>query len=94
MPYIKQEARIRIEGAEVEGLRESNDVVCVQEPETVGELNYAITILISSYFKRNGRGYLAIAEITGALVNAKDEFYRRVAVPYEEAKIKENGDVY
>jgi hypothetical protein len=25
---------------------------------------------------------------------AKDEFYRRVVVPYEEKKRKENGDVY
>jgi len=30
----------------------------------------------------------------GALEGAKLEFYRRVVVPYEEKKMKENGDVY
>jgi hypothetical protein len=26
--------------------------------------------------------------------NVKQEFYRRVAMPYEDSKIAENGDVY
>jgi hypothetical protein len=30
----------------------------------------------------------------GALEQAKDEFRRRVVHPYEDLKIKENGDVY
>lgn len=30
----------------------------------------------------------------GAVEGAKTEFYRRIAVPYEEKKIRENGDVY
>ena len=43
----------------------------------------------------NGKvSYSLINEVTGALENAKLEFYRRVVVPYEDMKIKINGDVY
>jgi hypothetical protein len=31
--------------------------------------------------------------ITGVVENVKQEFYRRVAVPYEEEKIVQNGDI-
>lgn len=36
----------------------------------------------------------AEADALGALECCKLEFYRRVAVPYEDGKIKTNGDVY
>lgn len=58
-----------------------------------GELNFQITILLIEYFKTHGR-YQAINDILGALEGAKLEFYRRVAAPYEDKKILENGDVY
>lgn len=61
---------------------------------TPGELNYAFTILAKNYIQLNGLSYQTINDIVGALEGAKMEFYRRVAVPYEEGKIKENGDVY
>lgn len=32
--------------------------------------------------------------MVGALECAKLELYRRIAIPYEEQKIQENGDVY
>ena len=35
-----------------------------------------------------------VDDAVGALDGAAREFYRRVAVPYEDKKIKENGDVY
>jgi hypothetical protein len=37
---------------------------------------------------------MTIALVMGALVCAMLEFYRRRAVPYEEGKIKLNGDAY
>lgn len=43
-----------------------------------------------SYYLRGHR----YADIQGALECCKLEFYRRVAVPYEDRKIKLNGDVY
>lgn len=38
--------------------------------------------------------YQMINDVMGALESAKLEFYRRIAVPYEETKRKDNGDVY
>jgi hypothetical protein len=37
--------------------------------------------------------YARLSAIRGAISDASDEFYRRVMVPYEEAKIVEHGDV-
>ena len=37
--------------------------------------------------------YTKIAMITGVLENIKQEFYRRIAEPYENQKIVQNGDI-
>jgi hypothetical protein len=62
-------------------------------PLDAGELNYAITKLIKTYFDRKPK-YQTINDILGALEGAKHEFYRRVVFDYEDGKIKINGDVY
>lgn len=62
-------------------------------PKNAGELNFVITSYIREYFKEH-RNYQGINDIIGALEGAKLEFYRRVAIPYEDTKIEENGDVY
>jgi hypothetical protein len=59
-----------------------------------GDLNYLITKLLLRYWTNSNRRYQDINDIMGALSGAQAEFYRRVAVPYEEKKIRENGDVY
>lgn len=62
---------------------------------TPGELNFVITCIVRDYFNRTDKGnYQAINDVVGALEGAKLEFYRRVGAPYEDKKIKENGDVY
>lgn len=66
----------------------------VVSPVTSGELNYCISKLIREYYENHGKCYGVYNEIVGALECAKMEFYRRIVVPYEEIKIKENGDVY
>jgi hypothetical protein len=63
-------------------------------PENAGELNYCFTVFILKYLRGKPLSYQLINDVVGALEGAKAEFYRRVAVPYENAKIKENGDVY
>lgn len=63
------------------------------DPDTVGELNYAITVLLHRYIARFGLCYDNINDVLGAVEGAKQEFYRRIAAPYEDKKIKENGDV-
>lgn len=85
MPYIKQEDRERLRGMEP-GFGDS--------PKNVGELNYTITEACVEYFREHGGRYQQVNDILGALEGAKLEFYRRIAAPYEDAKIKENGDVY
>jgi hypothetical protein len=62
--------------------------------ETPGELNYLITLLIKNYIKENELNYQTINDVVGTLDCSKMEFYARVARPYEDEKIKQNGDVY
>lgn len=117
MPYVSQEARLRLETG---------------YPETAGELNYEITklliearsedylfaeykYLITAYVDKNGKSYQTYNDIIGATMGAGLEYHRRtgklspfaillhvelgkfyqdVIAPYEDGKIKENGDVY
>lgn len=80
MPYITQAARqVIADGGVI---------------ETSGELNYAFTTVINKYLAKHGKSYARFNDVIGALEGAKLEFYRRIVVPYEDQKIKENGDVY
>jgi hypothetical protein len=81
MPYIKKEDRF------------FPGEIGLCGAENVGELNYLITIIIKAYFTANGGRYQQINDILGVLEGVKLEFYRRIAVPYENKKKKENGDV-
>lgn len=83
MPYIKQEDRDRF--FEQDQLSKDN---------TAGELNFCISSLCREYIKAKGKSYAVLNEVVGALECAKLELYRRVAAPYEDEKIIENGDVY
>jgi hypothetical protein len=58
-----------------------------------GELNYLITKLGLTYLRKHGTSYNTISDVVKAMECAKLEFYRRVAAPYEDEKIKQNGDV-
>ena len=87
MPYIKQEHK---QFLFTKSVSEVGDL-CT----TPGELNFVITCIVRDYFKRTDKGnYQAINDVVGALEGAKLEFYRRIGSPYEDLKIKENGDVY
>jgi len=79
MPYIKKEYRSKA----------SSNLF------NVGELNYSITKLVSDYIEINtGTKYERINAAIGALECAKLELYRRIAAPYEDGKMRKNGDVY
>jgi hypothetical protein len=79
MPYIKQDDRERLD---------------MDSAKNAGELNFILTEFCRRYFEENGGRYQQINDIIGALEGCKLEFYRRLAGPYEDGKIKENGDVY
>ena len=57
-------------------------------------MNYLISAIIDQTLTRQGVRYQNLNAIIGALECAKLELYRRVAAPYEDVKITENGDVY
>ena len=58
-----------------------------------GSINYAFTrVLLETIL--DDPNYTRIALTTGVLENIKQEMYRRLAAPYEDTKIAENGDVY
>lgn len=61
---------------------------------TPGELNFQISACVREYIKRKGLSYEAINDTLGAMEGAKMEFYRRIAAPYEDTKIDQNGDIY
>lgn len=77
MPYITEEDR---------------DTVSKHGPSNVGELTYVFYRIAVNYLPDDAR-YADYAEVMAALENTKQEFYRRMVVPYEDVKIIQNGDV-
>ncbi len=63
-------------------------------PETPGELNFAITMLMIGYLSQKGLSYTNAQETISQANEAAAEFRRRILTPYEDKKIAENGDVY
>jgi len=87
VPYIKMEDRPKYE-------KTLTELINILKEQTVdqidGQLNYIITrILKESYPLR----YFNINRAVGVLECCKLEYYRRVAAPYEDTKIEQNGDV-
>lgn len=78
MPYIRIDHRIH---------------AITKRPSTAGELNYSIHKLIHAYLEHEKPGYEAYNKVLGVLEAVKQEFYRRKVAPYEDKKIKENGDI-
>lgn len=87
MPYIKSENRKKYEKV----LQELLGILKALPPEEVdGELNYVVTKILKGVYPLR---YFHINKAVGVLECIKLEFYRRVAAPYEDLKIKESGDV-
>jgi len=80
MPYIRSIERI--------------DRIVNKNLTGPGKLNYIISIHLNEYIKEHGLNYQTLNDILGAVEGAKLEIYRRVAAPYENSKIAENGDVF
>jgi hypothetical protein len=83
MPYITKEQQAKA------------DLSCFHiNPNDSGELNYVLTLICLNYVNHRGHRYSTMNDIIGALEGCKMEFYRRLVAPYEDVKVKENGDVY
>ena len=75
-------------------IHKANRIVAEDDPRNSGELNYALTCVLLRYMAEKPESYATFNDIMGALEGAKQEFYRRVMAPYEDAKCAANGDVY
>lgn len=91
MPYIKEEKREELNPCI------DNLIKCL-DPEKdmileniLGDINYTFSRILGGLI--GTPSYNKIAMITGVLENIKQEFYRRVAEPYEDLKIRQNGDI-
>ncbi len=82
MPYIKQEDRAKLD-AIVDEMKKADLVAN-------GDLNY----LLYAYCKRHIiPSYNNYKNFIGELNQCATEIERRILAPYEDEKIKENGDV-
>lgn len=63
-------------------------------PRTEGDLNYVMTTLIDNYISRIGCTYPTLNSLIGVLACMQQELYRRVVAPYEDEKIRINGDAF
>jgi hypothetical protein len=98
MPYIKEDIRKELD------ICIDKMITCLGIPKStngnmtnedfssiLGDINYSFSRIIASLMGRES--YAKIAMITGVLENIKQEFYRRIASPYEDTKIREYGDI-
>jgi hypothetical protein len=104
MPYINESDRsildkeinalvlaLKATALENQNIFENESLSNEQLLSIVGNINYCISRLCGSIMGKIS--YPKIAIITGVLENTKQEFYRRVATKYEDAKIVSNGDI-
>lgn len=91
MPYIEKEQR-----AEIDKALEPLWPVLVAIGDA-GSINYILTRICGHWLQRyaltEGVRYEHFNAVIGALECAKLEFVRRAVAPYEDRKIRENGDV-
>lgn len=96
MPYINEEERLELD-ENIERM-----IKCISETKAhlnnpqdfsnfLGRINYCFSRILMGVMKNVS--YKNIAMATGVLENIKQEFYRRIASPYEDKKITENGDI-
>jgi hypothetical protein len=97
MPYITPQQREKLDPF----IDQLAQAISAESQETgdraafAGLLNYACTRLALSIVRRRfgPMRYWLIALLTGVFKNIADEFYRRVAAPYEDVQMAKSGDV-
>jgi len=86
-PYIDKESRVFWDA------KMTNLLDVIDSDVEAGKINYIITKLLQKWIKNKLR-YVSICLVCGTLICVLLEFYRRVAAPYEDKKIDEEGDVF
>ena len=96
MPYIDEQERVELD-SQIDNmiLAIRNNKTNLNNPHDfsnyLGRINYCFSRII--YGVMRDVSYRNIAMVTGVLENIKQEYYRRVAEPYEDIKIRQNGDI-
>lgn len=94
MPYIQQTERQKYDLL-IDKLGEILNTE-IDNDSLSGKMNYVIFRLAKLMCSKKSGGkhnYARMATVLSALSEAQAEFRRRVMAPYEDEKIKENGDV-
>lgn len=87
MPYVKKDQRPALDSL-VTPVIDHLKKLPVEEQD--GALNYLVTKVIKNVYPKR---YFHFNRAMGVLSAIAHELYRRVVGPYEDEKIKENGDV-
>lgn len=85
MPYISELDREKFNPLIKQVVEKLRNASC-------GEMNYVLSSIIWKVFDDNP-SYTEGNELMGVLECVKHEFYRRKLAPYEDDKIKRNGDI-
>lgn len=85
MPYIKQERRDLLDPSIDEVI-----FALAQMDAGMGDLNYVVTRLMIGM---GAQGYTEMSAVRAVANDAADEYYARLMRPYEDRKIKDNGDI-
>jgi hypothetical protein len=98
MPYIIEEERQELDES-IQNM--TNAILGINPPRYpinphnfagfLGRINYCFSRVLMKVMR--DVSYAKVAMATGVLENIKQEFYERVARPYENRKIAENGDI-
>lgn len=88
MPYINRSDRSKYQKV----IAELASLVPGDPKERPGNMNYIISLLINKVYGSKLR-YADHNEILGVLSGVSQEFYRRNTAPYEDEKIREQGDL-
>jgi hypothetical protein len=88
MPYINRADRRKYQTL----LAELAALIPADAKERPGNMNYVISLLINKVYGEKMR-YADHNEVMGVLAGVSQEFYRRFTAPYEDQKIKEQGDL-
>lgn len=87
MPYITQKEREEL-NVIIQAIEDN-----LSKIDHPGKLNYLMTVMAHAFVKKKGINYANLNEVVGVFESAKAEFQRRMVAPYEDEKIRMNGDV-
>ncbi len=95
MPYIKQIYRKNLDSI-IEDMTAEIKINCSDKngsiPDMPGLINYTFSKILYNLY--NPISYSKINSVIGVLECVKQEFYDKVARPYENIKCEENGEVF